>query len=478
MSRAFPVGRALAVVAAASLTLAACGSDKDEATPQASASSSSKASDGALKLGTLLPATGNLAILGPPQVAGIKLAVKEINAAGGVLDHDVTYESKDSGDPKTNIASQSVDSLLDAGVDAIIGAASSTVTLTVLSKVTGNGVLMFSPAATSTKLTDAPDKKGLFWRTAPSDIFQGRVVGETAANDGAETLSILALQDAYGTSLADQAEKAFKDAGGAVKEKIIYDPTAAEYSSEVSKIKAADAEAIALIGFEESSKIIAEMVKQEILPLKKSGKKLYFVDGNLSNTYDVAAGTLAGVKGTLPGSEPDSVLKGKLAEFDSALQDYSYAGEAYDSVMLIALSAIAAKSDDGNAIAAKLQSSSSGGEKCTTFEACSKLAKDGKDFDYDGISGPVEFDAKGDPSIASMGVYVYGDNNKYAPLQFVKGPVAGGDMTTTKASGASSSSSSSTASPSPSATSSSSSSSDEDEDDETASPSPSATSTP
>ena len=468
MSRAFPVGRAVAVLAAASLSLTACGSDKKEATaePQASASSSSAASDGTLKLGTLLPATGNLAILGPPEVAGVKLAIKEINAAGGVLGHDVLLESKDSGDTKTQIAQQSVDSLLDADVDAIVGAASSSVTLTVLDKISGSNVLMFSPAATSTKLTDYNDH-GLFWRTAPSDVFQGRVVGETAADDGAETLSILALQDAYGTSLADQAEKAFKDSGGTVKEKIIYDPAAAEYSSEVSKIKAADADAIALIGFEESAKIISEMVKQEILPLKKSKKKLYFVDGNLSNTYDVVPGTLEGVKGTLPGSEPDSALKTKLAEFDSTLKDYSYAGEAYDSIMLIALSAVAANSDSGPAIAAKLQSSSSGGEKCTTFVACRDLAKAGKDFDYDGISGPVEFDSKGDPTIASMGVYQYGADNKYSPVQFVKGPVAGGgSMTTTKASG---SSSSSTASPSPSSSSSS-------MEEETSSPSPSATS--
>jgi ABC-type branched-subunit amino acid transport system substrate-binding protein len=481
MSRAIPVGRTLAVVAAASLTLAACGSDsKEAAEPQSSASASPKSSDGQLKLGTLLPETGSLAILGPPEIAGVKLAIKEINDGGGVLGKDVLLETKDSGDTKTQIAQQSTDSLLDADVDAIIGTASSSVTLTVIDKITGSGVLQVSPANTSTKLTDYNDK-GLYWRTAPSDLFQGRVVGDTAADDGADTMGILAMQDAYGTSLADQAEAAFEAAGGEVKEKIIYNPTASEFSSEVGKLKAADPEAMVLIGFEESSKIIAEMVKQGLLPLKTSGKKLYFVDGNLSNTYDVVPGTLEGVKGTLPGAQPPDDFKKKLAEFDSGLKDYSYAGEAYDAVMLVALAAIAANSDDANDMAAKLKSSSTGGEKCSTFEDCSELAKDGKDFDYEGISGPVEWDDKGDPTYAAMGVYQYGADNKYAPLKFVKGAVAGGSMTTENASG-----SSATASPSPTSGSSSGSSSGSPSgsssgsasEEETSSPSPSATSTP
>jgi ABC-type branched-subunit amino acid transport system substrate-binding protein len=432
MARAFPVVRAFAVVAAASLSLAACGSSNKEATPLATASSSAAAGDGTLKIGTLLPETGSLTILGPPEIAAVKLAVKDINAAGGVLGHDVLMESSDSGDASTNIATQSVNRLLDANVDAIVGAASSSVTLNVINTITGSGVLQISGANTSTTLTDYADQ-GLYFRTAPSDVYQGRVVGTTAAEDGAETLGILALQDAYGTSLADQASKAFTDGGGkmAPAKPIIYDPKANDYSSEVGQIKAADPAAIALIGFgPDTAKIIDEMVKQGLLPLKKSKKKLYFVDGNLSNTIDVAPGTLEGVKGTLPGSKPSDDLKTRLATIDPNLKDYSYAGEAYDAVMLVALAAEAAKSDSGKAIAAQMVKVSSGGTKCTTFAACIEMAKSGKDFDYDGLSGPIEFDENGNPTVASMGIYQYGADNKYAPLKFVKGPIAGGASTT------------------------------------------------
>ncbi len=468
MARAFPAVRALALVAAAALALTACGDDDDEATPGASASASTKMNtgNGVLKIGTLLPETGSLQILGPPEIAAVKLAIQDINAAGGVLGKNVESEFSDSGDTKTDIASQSVNRLLDGGVDAIIGAASSGVTLTVIDRITGSGVLQISPANTSTTLTDYPDK-GLYWRTAPSDVYQGRVVGQTALDDGAETLGILALQDAYGTSLADQAEKAFTAGGGEVVIKKIYDPNASEFSAEVGQLKAEDPDAIALIGFEESSKLIDEMVKQGLLPLK-SGKTMYLVDGNMSNVSYANApkGQMEGVKGTIPGSKPADDFVDKLKAFDPGLKDYSYAGEAYDAVTLVALAAEAANSDAGVDIAKEMVDVSSGGEKCGTFADCVKLLKEDKDIDYDGQSGPVEFDSNGNPTVASMGVYQYGDDNQYKPLKFVRGPIAGGASTTESAKPATSSNPTSSASPTTGSAS---------EAEETSSPAPSAT---
>ena len=92
--------------------------------------------DGVLSFGGLLPQTGSLAFLGAPEFAGAELALKEINDAGGVLGKPATWSPGDSGDTSTDIASQTSDRLLGEGVDAIIGAASSTVTLTVIDKIT------------------------------------------------------------------------------------------------------------------------------------------------------------------------------------------------------------------------------------------------------------------------------------------------------------------------------------------------------
>lgn len=480
MARAYPAARALALVAAAALAFSACGDDDDDATADASASPSAKVNtgNGVLKIGTLLPETGSLQILGPPEIAAVKLAIQEINAAGGVLGKDVETEYSDSGDTTTDIASQSVNRLLDADSDVIVGAASSAVTLKVVDRVAQSGVLMISPAATGTLLTDYPDK-GLLWRTAPSDIYQGRVVAQTALDDGAETLAILARQDAYGTSLAEQAEKAFTAGGGEVVMKKIYDPNAAEFAAEVGQLKEADADAIALIGFAESSKIIDEMVKQGMMPLK-SGKSMYFVDGNMSNASYVnrPKGEMAGVKGTIPGSKPSNDFVEKLKGFDASLKDYSYAGEAYDAVTLVALAAEVANSDAGTRIAEELLEVSTGGEKCESFSECVALVKDGKDIDYEGQSGPVEFDENGDPTFASMGVYQYGNDNMYKPLKFASGPVAGGSSSPTKTTSPTSTSSPrATSTTSPRATTSATPSATPTEDEEE-SASPTATSTP
>ncbi|GGO02219.1 amino acid ABC transporter substrate-binding protein [Microbispora rosea subsp. aerata] len=433
MIRIAPLGRALAVAAAATLALTACGGGEDSAAPASSAPAAESSApaaataqgDGVLTIGTLLPQTGSLAFLGPPEFAGVGLAVKEINEAGGVLGKPVVQIDTDSGDTSTNIASQSVDKLLQQKVDVVVGAASSSVSLSVIDKITGAGVLQFSPANTSDQFTTYDDK-GLYFRTAPPDVLQGRVLGDLILADGNDTVGILALQDAYGTGLADNVQKAVEGGGGQVVEKVIYDPKAADYSADVAKIKEANPKAVALIGFDETKKIIPELVKQGLTAKKV---KYYFVDGNLSN-YGTGAdgfpkGTLEGAKGTQPGAQVSDAFKERLKTVDPSLKDFNYGPEAYDATMLTALAAVAAKSDAPKDIAAKLQEVSSGGEKCTDFKTCNDLLAAGKDIDYDGASGPIEFNEAGDPAEATIGIYQYGADNNNKNIGFNTGKIAG-----------------------------------------------------
>ena len=421
MAQPLRTWRTLAVIGVGALTLAACGSNNSSTGSPASSSASAKASsgtgtgqdtaDGVFTVGTLLPQTGSLAFLGPPEFAGVNLAIKDVNAAGGVLGKPAVKYDSDSGDTSTNIASSSVDRLLSQKVDVIVGAASSGVSKTVIDKITGAGVVEFSPANTSPDFTDYPDK-GLYFRTAPSDVLQGRVLGNLIVADGNQTVGILALQDAYGTGLSKNVAEAVTGSQGKVTpDPVIYDPKAAEFSAEVGKIKAADPDAIVVIGFDESSKIIQELVKQGIGP--QQGKKLYLVDGNTGNALGktLPPGTLAGVKGTVPGVAATSDFQAQLKTVDPALNDFSYAAESYDTVILSALAADEAKSDSGTAIASKLVDVSRDGTKCTTYKACLDLLNAGTNIDYDGKSGPVEFSPKGDPQEASIGVYTYDANN-------------------------------------------------------------------
>ncbi len=422
-----PLWRSVAVLGVAGLVLTACGGDdttteepKADDTAATSEAPAGAKGDGTLKIGTLLPQTGSLAFLGPPEFAGVDLALKDINDAGGVNGKQVEKVDSDSGDTATDTASQSVDRLLSQDVDAIIGAASSSVTLSVLDKVVGAGVTQISPANTSDELTDYDDK-GLYFRTAPPDVLQGRVLGDLILSDGNATLGILALQDSYGTGLAENVEKSVTGGGGEVVETVVYDPKAASFSTEVGKIKAADPEAIAVIAFEETKKIIPELVKQGIGP---GDKKVYFVDGNLADySKDLDKGTLEGVKGTLPGVASTEEFKTRLLEVAPDLTEFAYAPESYDATTLVALAAQAAGDDSGESIASKLQEVSAGGEKCTSFEDCLALLEDDKDIDYDGVSGPVEFNEKGDPSQASIGIYQYGADNKYTFVEAKAGSI-------------------------------------------------------
>ena len=102
-----------------------------------------------LKIGTLLPQTGSLAFLGPPEFAGVDLAIKDINDAGGVIGKQSRSTPTRATPPPTSPRSRPT-ACSSHGVDAVIGAASSGVSLTVIDKITGSGVLQISPANTST----------------------------------------------------------------------------------------------------------------------------------------------------------------------------------------------------------------------------------------------------------------------------------------------------------------------------------------
>jgi hypothetical protein len=224
---------------------------------------------GALKIGMLLPLTGSLAFLGPPEVAGVTLAVKEINAAGGVLGAPVELVSGDSGDTSTNIASQTVASHQQAGVNAIVGAASSDVTKTVIDTVTQAGIMMISPANTSDSFTTYNDN-GLYFRTAPPDLFQGQVLADLITKEGNQSVGILAQNGEYGTGLAQVIADNLANAGLGedVVKQVYYDPNASDFSDVVQQMKDLNPDAIVVIGFDESARIIQVMNEQGIGPAR------------------------------------------------------------------------------------------------------------------------------------------------------------------------------------------------------------------
>jgi ABC-type branched-subunit amino acid transport system substrate-binding protein len=364
------------------------------------------AADETLVFGGLLPETGNLAFLGPPEFAGLELAVAEVNTLAAQFGLPaVEYFPGDSGD-NGDVANATVDRLLAENVDVFIGAASSGVSLTVIDKITQAGKIHFSPANTSPVFTTYDDN-GLYFRTAPSDVVQGAALADMMINDGAATAVFLVLNDSYGTGLLEYSSGPYQDAGGEVLAEIIYDPQAENFDAEIAEAVAADADAIVIIGFDETSKILTGLIEAGQGP---ADKLIYGTDGNLGNALAAAFDdptVVAGMKGTLPGVDVAGELpefRDRLLEVDPDLTDFSYAAETYDAVIVTVLANLmTGQTGDAVAIATAINDVTRGGQKCTTLLECGLLLQGGvTDIDYDGVSGPLEFNDAGEPTEASI----------------------------------------------------------------------------
>lgn len=243
------------------------GDEANASTDEGPAPAAPGATGAPLVIGSLTPQTGSLAYQGPQQLAALQLAVDDVNAAGGVLGQPVQLVTGDSGDASTDIATQTTDRLLQSGVGAIVGASSSGVSLTVIDKIVGAGVMMISPASTSDELTDYDDQ-GLFFRTVPPDTLQARALADLIGADGNNTVGILALNDPYGVGLADNT-RAFLLSDGLAEDAVVdvvYDPQAANYDAEVQRMVELNPDGILVIGFDESSRIIEGLNAQGIGP--------------------------------------------------------------------------------------------------------------------------------------------------------------------------------------------------------------------
>ncbi len=411
-SKAYSAGIKALAATAGVLLLASCTTGSGGAEPETSESSGSasqREADGVLTVGTILPQTGNLAFLGPPEFAGVDLAAQEIGESD--FEFSVEVIDRDSGDADTDIATQSASELVDLGTDLVVGAASSGVSFTFIDQLIEAGIIHFSPANTSPDFSTYEDD-GWYWRTAPSDVLQGRVLGNLIVGDGAENVGIIYINDPYGTGLESNATQAIEAAGGTVTASVPYNTGDTQFTAIVDEVLAGDPDAIAVIAFQETASIIPELVTTQGFP----SAGVYFVDGNLSNAYEFPPGTLDGAKGTLPGNFASDEFRSRLLEIDPALSDFSYSAESYDAVILSALAAAQGGSDDPATIRDNLQAVSAEGTKCEVFADCLGLIADGEDIDYDGPSGPVTFDENGDPTEAYIGVYQYGADNQYLPL--------------------------------------------------------------
>jgi branched-chain amino acid transport system substrate-binding protein len=400
--------KAAAAVAALVTVAAGCGSSGSGGGGEGGSSNGGSA--GALKIGYILPQTGDLAKegLGKPQIAAVKYAVKVINDAGGVNGKKIPTPPGADETSDASKATVNVGNLLNDNVDAIIGAAASSMTLAIIDKVVQSNVVECSGSNTTPTLTGYKDN-GLYFRTAPSDALQGPVLGNLVVHSGYKKIVVAARADDYGRGLQKAAVAAIKAAGGDVLATPTYDTEATNYDALVSGIRNAKPDAVVLISFGEAAQILKGLIEAGLGPNKIG---IFGADGERSEDLpkQVDPGNpnvLDGMMGTAPASAANQTFLKDLKAFDTSLNTEQYAPQVFDCAVTVALAAEEAKSTDPSKIKEHVIDVTKGGTTCASFADCKKLLDKGTDINYDGVSGPLDFDEHGEPASASIEVWQF-----------------------------------------------------------------------
>jgi len=398
----------VAVFAALGLLVTACGGEGG-----AGGGTPKLIGDGTLKVGYVLPETGQLAFLGPPQIEGLKLAVRAINADGGVLGKQIPapVAGDEAGDQA--VAQQSADRVLASGVQAVVGAAASGMTLAIIDKISGAKVVQCSASNTAPTFTTYQDE-GYYFRTAPSDALQGPVLANLIANEGHSRVAIVARADDYGKGLADATAKSLREAGATVALNTSYDPSTTNFAAVVQKVATAKPDAVAVIAFEEGKQILKGLIEAGYGPGKVG---VYGADGLRSEELPKLVdpkntSVLAGMKGTAPASAGNARFTAALKQFDPGLKELQYAPQAFDCMTVIALAAQQAKTNDPAVFKNDMIAVTRDGTKCVSFAACKRLINAGTNVDYEGVSGPLNFIPAGEPGEATIEIYSYDKSGK------------------------------------------------------------------
>ncbi len=409
----------VAALASLGVLAAACGNGGEAGGGGAGAGGTpSLIGDGTLKVGYVLPETGQLAFLGPPQIQALKLAVQQINAGGGVLGKQIPgpVAADEAGDQA--VAQQSADRVLASNVQAVIGAAASGMTLAIIDKITGAKVVECSASNTAPTFTNYRDG-GYYFRTAPSDVLQGPVLADTVVSDGYSNIAIVARADDYGKGLADATAKSLRQAGATVVLNETYDPNATNFNATVQKVVNAKPDAAVVIAFEEGKQVLKGLIEAGYRPGQVG---LYGADGLRSEELPKLVdpnnpSVLAGMKGTAPASAENAQFVRSLQQFAPNLKELQFAPQAYDCMTVIGLAAEQAGTNDPAVFKNAMVGVTRDGTKCSTFAACKSLIGAGTNIDYQGVSGPLDFIAAGEPGGATIEVYSY---DRSGQLQSVK----------------------------------------------------------
>ncbi len=341
-----------------------------------------------VKIGHVGPTTGGIAHLGKDNENGAKMAIEDLNAKkikiGG---KEVTFQlvaEDDAGDPKQGTAVAT--KLVDAKVNGVIGHLNSGTTIPASKIYNDAGIAQISPSATNPKYTQQGFKTA--FRLVANDGQLGGTLGRYAVKElKGKSIAIIDDRTAYGQGVADEFEKAVKAAGGTVAGREFTNDKATDFNAILTKLKGKNPDVVFFGGMDAVAGPMMRQMKQLAINAKFMGG-----DGICSEEL----GKLAGdgmADGQVVCAEAGGVGKDKQAGMDSFKARFKtkfnadvqvYAPYVYDSVMVMAMAMQKADSVD-------------------SAKYLPELAK----IKYEGVTGTIAFDAKGDIKDGSLTLYTF-----------------------------------------------------------------------
>jgi branched-chain amino acid transport system substrate-binding protein len=322
------------------------------------------------------------------MAAGAELAMKEVNDSGNFMNSMTVVPVRgDSTCIDAQAASATAERLITAeGISAIVGADCSGVTTAILQNVAmANGIVMISPSATSPALTTVEDN-GLFFRTAPSDARQGKIVAEILMERGFKTAAMTYTNNDYGKGLADSIKANFVAAGGTITINAPHEDGKADYNAEVASLAQAGGDILIVAGYlDQGGKgIIQASLDNGAFDI------FYMPDGMIGDSLPEAIGPdLNGSIGDVPGTDSPGAATFETMASDAGFKAGPFAPESYDAAALIMLAMHKSGSTDSQTFKSHIEDiANAPGEKIYPGElgkALDMIAA-GKDIDYVGAS--------------------------------------------------------------------------------------------
>ncbi len=361
---------------AAAVALAACGKKEEPAKKEAAKAAAAPAAPAAtIKIGHVAPLTGGIAHLGKDNENGARMAIDEINAAGGLKVGETTYKLElvaedDKADPKEGtLAAQKV---VDAGVVAVVGHLNSGTSIPASKIYSDASITQISPSATNPKLTEQGFKTT--FRVVANDNQQGSVLANYAASEmKAKTIAIIDDRTAYGQGLADVVDKVAKEKGLKVVAREFTTDKATDFNAILTKVRAAKPDVVMYGGMDATAAPMAKQMKQ--LGIKAP---MLAGDGVCSPEFIKLAGDAAPLLTcSMAGEAVEKLAKGAdfvakyKAKFNTDVQIYS--PYSYDATYVLAEALKRAGKPDRAAVTAAVPATS-----------------------YSGVTGQIAFDGKGD----------------------------------------------------------------------------------